>query len=180
MAVDTSTPRNGSPDDTALAYRWSAGDCDAAFAAAAHVVEVRIAHPRLAPLALEPRATLAEWDEASGVLTVWMSTQTPHRARDDLANILSMPVAQLRVVAPDVGGAFGGKASIYPEDAMVAWAARALGKPVKWAGGRSEDFLAATQGTRRSYRRRARAVGRWSLARAASQARMSTRALDAL
>ncbi len=146
LVVETTAPRNGSPDDTALAYRWSAGNCDAVFAAAAHVVEVRIAHPRLAPLALEPRATLAEWDEASGGLTVWMSTQTPHRARDDLAAILSMPAAQIRVIAPDVGGAFGGKASIYPEDAMVAWAARALGKPVKWSGGRSEDFLAATQG----------------------------------
>jgi carbon-monoxide dehydrogenase large subunit len=146
MVVDSAPPRRGGTEDTALAHRWTAGACEEAFAAAAHVVSVSIEHPRLAPMALEPRAALAEWDEASGTLTVWLSTQTPHRSRADLANILSMPAAQIRVVAPDVGGAFGGKASIYPEDAMVAWAARALRKPVKWSGSRSEDFLAATHG----------------------------------
>jgi aerobic carbon-monoxide dehydrogenase large subunit len=146
MAVDAVPPRKGGTEDTALTHRWTAGACDEAFAAAALVVRVRIEHPRLAPMALEPRVAMAEWDEASGTLTAWLSTQTPHRARADLATILSMPASQIRVVAPDVGGAFGGKASIYPEDAMVAFAARALRKPVKWAGSRSEDFLAATHG----------------------------------
>jgi carbon-monoxide dehydrogenase large subunit len=144
MAVDEMSPGRG--DDLALAHRWTAGDVEAAFSEAAHVVRVGIEHPRLAPMPIEPRAAMAAWDDASGMLTVWLSTQTPHRARTDLANILSMPASRVRVVAPDVGGAFGGKASIYPEDAMVAFAARALRKPVKWGGSRSEDFLAATHG----------------------------------
>ncbi len=127
----------------AFAHRWQSGAAAEAFSAAAHVVRVDIAHATLAPMAMEPRATLAEWSEG---LTVWLSTQTPHRARADLANILHLPAESLRVIAPDVGGAFGGKASIAPEDAMVAWACRALRRPVRWCATRGEDFLAATRG----------------------------------
>ncbi len=106
-------------------------------------VAVRVEHARLAPSAMEPRAALALWD---GALTVWLATQTPHRARADLAGVLGLPASEIRVVAPDVGGAFGGKASIYPEDVFVAWAARRLEAAVRWAGSRAEDLLAATQG----------------------------------
>ncbi|WP_244628229.1 xanthine dehydrogenase family protein molybdopterin-binding subunit [Stappia taiwanensis] len=127
-----------------LSHDWRSGDADAAFAAADHVVGVTVEHSLLAPMALEPRAALADWRE--GRLTAWLSTQTPHRARDDLARMLALPLAQVRVIAPDVGGAFGGKASIYPEDVMVAFAARRLGAPVKWCATRSDDLLAATHG----------------------------------
>lgn len=126
--------------------RWTQGDADAAFAAAAHVVRVDIQYPRVAPAALEPRAALAEFDAASNGLTMWLSTQTPHRARTDLATILGIDKDLLRVVAPDVGGAFGGKASIYPEEAAVALAALRLKTPVTWTATRSEEFLAAAQG----------------------------------
>lgn len=127
-------------------HRWNAGDTDLAFASAAHVARVSIAYERVAPAPLEPRTAMASWDEGKQMLNVWLSTQTPHRARQDLAIILGISEKKIRVVAPDVGGAFGGKASLYPEDALVALAALRLKRPVKWRGSRSEDFLAATQG----------------------------------
>jgi carbon-monoxide dehydrogenase large subunit len=110
------------------------------------VVSVTVSHERVAPVALEPRAAMAFWDEGAQMLNVWLSTQTPHRARSDLAAILNLSEKKIRVIAPDVGGAFGGKASIYPEDALVALASLQLKRPVKWRGSRTEDFLAATQG----------------------------------
>ncbi|MGE3990029.1 xanthine dehydrogenase family protein molybdopterin-binding subunit [Pseudorhodoplanes sp.] len=135
-------------DDEEPVYRHEhrAGDVAEAFASAAQIVRVTIAHERVAPVALEPRAAMAFWDEGAQMLNVWLSTQTPHRARSDLAAILNLSEKKIRVVAPDVGGAFGGKASIYPEDALVALASVQLKRPVKWRGSRTEDFLAATQG----------------------------------
>lgn len=127
-----------------LSHAWQAGEVDAAFRHAAHVVSVTVAHSLLAPMALEPRAALVTFQD--DFLTAWLSTQTPQRARDDLARILGLPLAQIRVVAPDVGGAFGGKASIYPEDAMVAWASKMLGRPVKWCSTRGDELLAASHG----------------------------------
>ncbi|MBW3096420.1 xanthine dehydrogenase family protein molybdopterin-binding subunit [Pseudohoeflea sp. DP4N28-3] len=127
-----------------LRHRWAAGDVNSAFKTAAATVSASVEHALLAPMTLEPRAALACFD-ADG-LTAWLSTQTPHRARDDLARMLDLPVNKVRVIAPDVGGAFGGKASIYPEDVMVAWAAKDLCRPVKWTASRSEDLLAATHG----------------------------------
>ncbi|WP_295814026.1 xanthine dehydrogenase family protein, partial [uncultured Nitratireductor sp.] len=126
------------------AFHHANGDVDAAFAEADHVVSVSVEHSLLAPTALEPRATLAEWSEEG--LIVWTSTQAPFRVREDLARILDLPMSQVRVVAPDVGGAFGGKSSIYPEDVAVAWAARHLKASVKWCATRGEELLAATQG----------------------------------
>lgn len=108
-------------------------------------VGATLSHARVAPMALEPRACLAQ-PQGAGGLRVWMSTQTPFRGRDDLARILSLPAAKVQVIAPDVGGAFGGKASLYPEDALTALAALRLQRPVKWTASRSDEFLAATQG----------------------------------
>jgi carbon-monoxide dehydrogenase large subunit len=135
-------------DDEEPVYRhaWKAGDVADAFAKAAHVVSVTVSHERVAPVALEPRAAMAFWDEGAQMLNVWLSTQTPHRARSDLAAILNLSEKKIRVIAPDVGGAFGGKASLYPEDALVALASLKLKRPVKWRGSRTEDFLAASQG----------------------------------
>lgn len=144
LVVEGAAPRTTAPENAAYAQTWTSGDCARAFAEAAHVVRIDINYPQLAPMALEPRAALAAWD--GELLTAWLPTQAPHRARIDLANVLGLPESQIRVIAPDVGGAFGGKASLYPEEAVVAWAARALQRPVKWSGSRSEDFLAATQG----------------------------------
>lgn len=107
-------------------------------------VSATIAHALVAPMALEPRATLAVPNGRG--LTVWLSTQTPQRGRDDLCAMLGLPRDQIRVVAPDVGGAFGGKASLSPEDYLVAAAALRLQRPVKWVATRSDEFLSATQG----------------------------------
>lgn len=107
-------------------------------------VTASLDHALVAPFALEPRATLAE--PVGQGLRVWLSTQTPQRGRDDLAAILRLPREAVQVLAPDVGGAFGGKASLMPEDAVVALAALRLGRPVKWVADRSEEFQAATQG----------------------------------
>ncbi|MEX0319355.1 MAG: xanthine dehydrogenase family protein molybdopterin-binding subunit [Ruegeria sp.] len=131
-------------DQPAAGQSWTSGDTEAAFAQAAHVVSVDLHHPRLAPSPLEPRAiAVAPKDD---VLTVWLSTQTPHRARSELARILNLSPERLRVIAPDVGGAFGMKASLYPEEVVAVWAARRLQRPVRWTATRSEDFLSATHG----------------------------------
>jgi carbon-monoxide dehydrogenase large subunit len=105
---------------------------------------VTLNHALVAPMALEPRAVLA-MPEGDGI-SIWLSVQTPQRCRDDLAAILGLPRDAVRVVAPDVGGAFGGKASLMPEDVVVAVAALRTGRPVLWQGARGEEFLAATQG----------------------------------
>ncbi len=132
-----------SDDPTDEAHRVSAWQHGQQGAAATQV-SLSLAHPRVAPFAMEPRAALA-LPEGDG-LTVYLSTQTPHRARDDLQRMLGLAPGALRVVAPDVGGAFGGKASIYPEDVLCAFAARRLGRAVSWRALRGEDFLSATHG----------------------------------
>ena len=131
------------PDNLAAGESWQQGDVGAAFQDAAKTVSAEVRHARLAPTSLEPRAVVALWDER---LTVWLPSQAPQRARTDLAAILGLPETDVRVIAPDVGGAFGMKASLYPEEVLVAWAAWQLEKPVRWTASRSEEFLAATQG----------------------------------
>ncbi len=123
---------------------WRTAAPDTRNAAAQASVSLR--QPLLAPAALEPRGLVADAAAEPGLLTVWLGSQSPHRAREELAAVLGLDAERVRVVAPDVGGAFGMKASLYPEDIAVAFAARSLGLCVKWIATRSEDFLAATQG----------------------------------
>ncbi|MBD3663901.1 xanthine dehydrogenase family protein molybdopterin-binding subunit [Sulfitobacter aestuariivivens] len=134
------------PDEEIAAQSWSDGDIDAAFTAAALVVETTITHPRLAPSPMEPRAVCAAFDPATDSLTVWQSTQTPHRSRSELAAILNVDARRIRVIAQHVGGAFGMKGSIYPEEVFVVWAALQLRQTLVWTASRSEEFLSATQG----------------------------------
>jgi len=120
---------------------------DAAFAGAAHVVTLDIVNQRLAPMPLEPRSVLAEYDEASDRLTLRLSSQTPSGARDTLCDaVLGIPKDKVRVVVDDVGGGFGMKTGLYPEDIVLAYAARQLKRPIKWTAERIEEFLAATHG----------------------------------
>jgi aerobic carbon-monoxide dehydrogenase large subunit len=130
----------------ALVTAWRAGDPARAFAQARAVARVAVTHPRLAAVAMEPRATLARWDAATGELTLWTSTQAPFRVRADVAALLDLPESRVRVVAPDVGGGFGVKGDTYREDILVAWLARRLGRPVKWVATRGEDFLTTKHG----------------------------------
>jgi carbon-monoxide dehydrogenase large subunit len=117
---------------------------DAAFAKAAHVVKLDLVNQRLAAAPMEPRAAVAE--PADGRLTMRLTTQMPSSSRDALAGALGIEPEAIRVVAADVGGGFGMKTGIYPEDITVAHAARALQRPVRWAADRSEDFLGAAHG----------------------------------
>src|SRR5881296_695544 len=132
------------PDNVALTWGWSEGDVDGAFARAHTVVRLRVKNQRLAGVALEPRGCVAEF--RGSMLTVWAGTQTPHRLRSGLAQILRLPESAVRVIAPDVGGGFGCKISFYADEALCAWAAMRTGRPVKLVLTRREDFLATTQG----------------------------------
>ncbi|MFN0163664.1 MAG: xanthine dehydrogenase family protein molybdopterin-binding subunit [Burkholderiales bacterium] len=107
-------------------------------------VQVRLAQPRVAAAPLEPRAIVAAWE--NGRLTVWLPTQSPARARDDIAATLGLDRDAVRVIAPDVGGAFGAKASVTPEELALAFAAHRLAATVRWSATRSEDFAAAPHG----------------------------------
>jgi carbon-monoxide dehydrogenase large subunit len=131
--------------NVALTKRLTAADAAAAFAAAAYRVAQRMVSQRLAPVALEPRGVLAIPGE-DGRLDVRLSTQRPHGSRNALAKIFGLPPDRIRVVAGDMGGGFGAKGPLYPDQVAVIAAARSLGRPVKWVEERGESFLATTHG----------------------------------
>jgi aerobic carbon-monoxide dehydrogenase large subunit len=120
------------------------GDSDAAFAAAATVVEGRFTINRVTGLPMEGRGTIAEWRAGPRELTVRTSTQTPHLVRNQLAHCLRVDEGGVRVIASDIGGAFGLKLGVYPEDLLACLHAMALGRPVKWIEDRLEHFRATT------------------------------------
>lgn len=121
------------------------GDASAAFASAPHVFREELnAHRGLAH-SMEGRAVLARFEAADGELTVWSSTQMSHELAFTLAELLALPENQVRVIAPDVGGGFGAKYLVYPEEVAVAAATKLLGRPVKWIEDRREHFLSAIQ-----------------------------------
>src|SRR5581483_6684450 len=124
----------------------SRGDVDAAFAGAAHTTSLRVAFPRLAPAPLEPRGVVASYDRGTGDLTLWATTQSPNRVRAIVALALEMSDANVRVIAPDMGGGFGSRGAVYPEYIVAAWASRLLGQPVRWVATRSEDVATTTHG----------------------------------
>ena len=128
--------------------RWekSGGDVEAAFARADHVVARSFRLPRVVAAPMEPRGAIAEHDSEAGLLTVHLSFQDPHRPLGQLAHALGRPPESIRVVLPDVGGAFGSKGAVGPETVAVAAAALRAGRPVKWAEDRLENFLSAYQG----------------------------------
>ena len=120
---------------------------EAAFAKAARVVTLELVNNRVVVNSMEPRNAIAEYDPASGRSTLYTATQGPHFVRDPLAEIvLKMPKEKLRLITPNVGGGFGMKAFVYPEQALVVWASRKIGRPVKWQEDRSEGFVSDNQG----------------------------------
>ena len=123
-----------------------AGDIDKVFAEAPVTVKERYYHPRLIPNAMEPRGVLAQPMPITGEMTMWSSTQIPHILRTLLALTLGIPESKFRVIAPDVGGAFGSKLDVYGEEAICLAVARKLGVPVKWVEERSEGYLATIHG----------------------------------
>ena len=136
------------PDNVACEARHGdAAAAAAAFARAAHVVTLDLVNQRIAPCPLEPRSTLATYDAVDERLTLRVSCQTPTGLRDELADpVLGIPKDKLRVVVGDVGGGFGMKTSLYPEDVVVAFAARALRRPVRFTAERLDEFIAASHG----------------------------------
>jgi aerobic carbon-monoxide dehydrogenase large subunit len=139
---------DAAPNNTV--YEWQLGDkaaVDAAFAKAAHRTKLELTNNRLIPNAIEPRAAIGEYDRGSGGYTLYTTSQNPHVARLVLSAFIGIaPENRLRVIAPDVGGGFGSKIFIYAEEVVCTWAAKKVGRPVKWVADRSESFLADAHG----------------------------------
>ncbi len=136
------------PDN--LCFHWELGDgaqTDAAFAAAAHVTTLELTNNRLIPNAMEPRAAVGIYDRSTEEFTLYTTSQNPHLERLILSAFVNLaPEHKLRVISPDVGGGFGSKIFVYPEETAVAWAAKQVGRPVKWTADRSEAFLSDAHG----------------------------------
>lgn len=133
-------------ENVALRWERAGGDVEAAFQAAARVVSGKFNLPRLIAAPIEARGALASYEPGTDLLTVWCSAQDPHRPLSQLSQILGRPEDRIRLVVPDVGGAFGSKGIIPPEGALAAWLAIRIGRPVRWVEDRRENFLAAYQG----------------------------------
>jgi len=119
---------------------------EAAFAAAKHVVRLKLVNQRVVANPLEPRALAAQYDAAAQRYTLWCPTQNVHTTRAQLAVALGVPEAGVRVLSTDVGGGFGTRNCAYPEHAALLWAARKLGRPLRWLADRAENFLAEVHG----------------------------------
>jgi aerobic carbon-monoxide dehydrogenase large subunit len=140
------TIHDGVPDNVLVRWRHVEGDVEAAFADAYVVVRQRIRMPRLIAAPIEPRGAVASYDSAADVLTIWVSAQDQHRQLSSLSHILRRAPSRLRIVVPDVGGAFGSKGVPAAETAAVAVCALQVGRPVKWIETRTESSLATYQG----------------------------------
>jgi carbon-monoxide dehydrogenase large subunit len=131
-------------------YTWSLGDkvaVEQAFATAAHVTKLDLVNNRLVPNAIEPRAAVASYSRGDDSYTLYVANQNPHVERLLMtAFVLGLPEHKVRVIAPDVGGGFGSKIYLYPEETAMVWAAKRVGRPIKWAADRSEAFLADAHG----------------------------------
>ncbi len=131
-----------------VCFRWARGDeaaVRAALSSAAHVVALDLVNNRLIGAAIEPRAVIGTVDAQTDRLTLYTSTQAPHHIRRQVAEQLGIAESALRVISPDVGGGFGYKGKLYPEEAIMAWAARTLRRPVRWVASRAESFLVNNQ-----------------------------------
>jgi carbon-monoxide dehydrogenase large subunit len=133
----------GLPD--LLCMDWRLGDAEAAFASAAHVVSMRLHNHRIVTNPMEPRGVIGDYDPVTEQYIAHVSSQSLHGNRDAIARVLDVPPERLRFVAPDVGGGFGAKNFPYPEHALLPWASRRCGRPVKWIASRSEVFVADHQ-----------------------------------
>jgi len=146
LAPDAPRLHEDAASNVIVERRFERGEVDATFSAAAVCVEGRFRFHRKSPLAMENRSYLAEFDAGQRQLTLHSSTQVPGIIRDALVEILGLSGNKVRVIAPDVGGGFGGKASLYAEEICVCLLARQLGRAVKWTSDRLEDLSATSQG----------------------------------
>lgn len=129
---------------------WHLGDpsaVDAAFQKAEHVTRIELTNNRLVAAPMEPRAAIAVYSSSMQEMTLYTTSQNPHTIRSMLCNtVLKMPENKMRVISPDVGGGFGTKIFLYPEETTVSWASKQLGRPVRWTSDRSESFLTDAHG----------------------------------
>ncbi|PWT89961.1 MAG: hypothetical protein C5B56_06225, partial [Proteobacteria bacterium] len=148
-ALSGEAPRVWRNASSNLGFQLEHGDrraVDAAFAHAAHVTKLVLHYPRVTAVTMEPRSVIAYRDHADGRYTLCSSTQMPYQLREYASQILRIPEPELRIIAPDVGGGFGMKCQVYPEEILVLLAARKLGRPVKWTGERSDVISTDTHG----------------------------------
>lgn len=124
----------------------AAREVERLFGRADGTVSLRLENHRVAPVPMEGRGVVADWDEGRGRLTVWTSTQTPHGDKQQIAIGLGLPAHKVRVIAPEVGGGFGCKIPTCAEDLLIAWVSRRLRRPVKWAETRTENLLNTSHG----------------------------------
>jgi len=155
VAATAEVPRPGAPAvwteaPDNVAFVWEAGNRDAVargFAGAAHVTRLQFVVTRVAAAPLEPRAAVGEWDRRAGRYTLHTGIQAPHGLRQLLADqVFRVPQSHLRVITGEVGGSFGMRSGAYPEHALVLWAAKRLGRPVKWTSDRREGFVTDEHG----------------------------------
>jgi carbon-monoxide dehydrogenase large subunit len=148
QALEADAPRLYPEFGTNLVYSVTRGNPDAAdaVAAAERQLHLRLQHSRLAQVPMEPRAIAASYDRGTDLLTVWRSTQSPFLTRGALAAVLGRAEDSIRVIAPDVGGAFGSKSSLYPDELVAVLLAMTLDRPVRWVSTRGEDLAFTLQG----------------------------------
>jgi carbon-monoxide dehydrogenase large subunit len=147
-AVEKGSPLTHPELGTNVAYTWDlkGGDAAAGFKAADRILKVRMRHPRLIPMPIEPRGAVASWQAGDDSLTLWTSTQIPHLIRMLLPKLIGVPEHKIRIVAPEVGGGFGAKLNLYPEELLLCHLTRVLGVPVKWIESRRENAAATIHG----------------------------------
>ncbi len=134
--------------DSNIAFEWSSRtkNVEQALEQSEFIVEGEFRLPRLVAAPIEPRGCISLWDDSSTKLTLYVSSQDPHRPRTQLAQVLGIALENLRVIVPEVGGAFGSKGTVAPEHALASVISRKLSKPIKWIEDRSENFLSSYQG----------------------------------
>jgi aerobic carbon-monoxide dehydrogenase large subunit len=145
------------PDNLFNRFETATDGLDTVFAGADEIVEIEIRQQRYCAVPMEARVAIASYDPSTAELTAWLSSQIPHIARTGLAKHLDMPENKVRVIAPDMGGGFGSKVVLYPEDVAIAAASKLLRRPLKWVSDRSEDLHATTHGREQIHRLRAAA-----------------------
>ena len=146
LSNDTPYVHDEFRSNKAFTHTLKNGDIAAAFKKADRVVKQHMLNQRLAPIAMETRAVLAEYLPGEHRLTVWSSTQIPHLLRTQVSVMLGLPETAVRVIAPEVGGGFGSKLNVYAEEGLIPWLAMKLGRPVKWSETRRENFTATIHG----------------------------------
>ena len=149
-AIEPGAPavHDEAPDN--ISFKWELGDkaaTDEAMSKADHVFKLEFVNQRLIPNAMEPRSAIGDYNPIRDELTLYTSSQNPHLIRLLLsAFVLNMPEHKVRVISPDVGGGFGSKIFHYPEEIIVSWASKKIGRPIKWTADRSESYLSDAHG----------------------------------